>query len=492
MAGATDTYGPRGTGEFGFIQDDWIPLEWWDGRLVESWEVTADKIVFKIRPGVYWTGKSINPGVMERREYTVDDFVFNIKGSMAGLMGAEQRELVEDIYAVDNYTAVIETNFFHPEWWLVFFRHAGEHIPPEMVEAGPKDWGNLVGTGPFILEAYVPGSHFSYIRNPDYWRTTTINGVEYPIPFVDRMVFPMIEDISTNVAALRTAMLDMHHRIPPAYGPELAATELMRGEVMTANPLQVFLRTDTPPFDNRDVRRALFIGTDRETIHKAIFADVGVVYSWPLMEGVPGFVPLEELPPETRMLWDYNPVDARQMLRDAGVPEGFKMEMFYRIRPEWEGLAEMIAGMWEEDLGIEVELKVYEEVAFISLLRAMGHTDSALNISVRLPMVPFVGLESYFITGAMYNYSIVDDPYFNETIATARATVDDAERTALLEELFIYVQDEAWAVPLSHPFALTYWWPWVKNYYGETVQVCLEPPLELIWLDLDLKADMGY
>jgi len=261
---------------------------------------------------------------------------------------------------------------------------------------------------------------------------------------------------------------------------------------MTANPLQIYLRTDTPPFDNVNVRRALFIGTDRAAVHKAVFADVGIIYSWPLMEGIPGFVPLEELPPETRMLWDYNPVLAKQMLRDAGVPDGFTMDMSYSMRPDWLGAAEMVAGMWLEDLGINVNLIPYEEVAMSAMTNAKDFEDSMLHLSVRLPMLAFVGFESYFLPEALYNYCFVDDPYFNETIATARATVDDAERTALLEELFIYVQDEAWAVPLSHQFANTYWWPWVRNHYGETVQVCLDPPLEMIWLDPDLKADMGY
>ncbi|GAJ00184.1 unnamed protein product, partial [marine sediment metagenome] len=77
----------------------------------------------------------------------------------------------------------------------------------------------------------------------------------------------------------------------------------------------ITLRTDRPPFDNVKVRQAMFIGTDRKTIHRAVF-EVGDTHSLPLMTGVPGFIPLDELPPETRLLFDYNPELARQMLAD--------------------------------------------------------------------------------------------------------------------------------------------------------------------------------
>ncbi|GAJ16904.1 unnamed protein product, partial [marine sediment metagenome] len=49
-----ETYGPRGTGEYSFVSHKMAPLQYCKGALAESWEVTPDKIVFHIRPGVYW------------------------------------------------------------------------------------------------------------------------------------------------------------------------------------------------------------------------------------------------------------------------------------------------------------------------------------------------------------------------------------------------------------------------------------------------------
>lgn len=63
--------GPRGTNEFDFSHPEWIPDEFLTGQLAESWELVApNKIVWHMRKGVQWTGKT---GVMAAREVTAQD-----------------------------------------------------------------------------------------------------------------------------------------------------------------------------------------------------------------------------------------------------------------------------------------------------------------------------------------------------------------------------------------------------------------------------------
>ncbi|MBA7556997.1 Heme-binding protein A [subsurface metagenome] len=367
--------------------------------------------------------------------------------------------------------------------------------PPEMRVAGASIWENQVGTGPFMLEEYVVGSHMSYVRNPNYWYSTTINGVEYQLPFVDKLVYPIIPDESTQVAALRTAVVDIDTRVGPAYIYELEQTapKLLTSYVRTGNPISVWLRTDKPPLDNRNVRRALFIGTNRKAILDAILGGVGALYDWPLAEGVPGYVPLAELPPETRLLYDYNPELARQMLADEGYPDGFKIEMLsYVPMHRAAEIAEMVSGMWENDLGVEVDLKILEHTLSYSIVEAEEHPP--LFVGWGSNLLPLYTFEAHYVyTGVPgRRFSMYSNPELEELFAKAKVTVDTAERTAILEKLFIMVTDDAVAVPIAHPFELVYWWPWVKNYYGETARMCLDPPYEFMWLDLDLKAEMGY
>ena len=71
--GNIDKYGPKGTGEYTFGPQPTVPYKFVEGNVVESWEVTPEKATLHVRPGVFWTGLSVNPGVMERREYTAQD-----------------------------------------------------------------------------------------------------------------------------------------------------------------------------------------------------------------------------------------------------------------------------------------------------------------------------------------------------------------------------------------------------------------------------------
>jgi len=82
--------------------------------------------------------------------------------------------------------------------------------------------------------------------------------------------------------------------------------------------------------------------------------------------------------------------------------------------------------------------------------------------------------------------------YFDELYDKAAATVDDAERKVMLEELFTIALDDAAYIPFAMPNQFCYWWPWVKNFYGETAYNWRNPPLDILWLDQALKADMGY
>jgi len=366
------------------------------------------------------------------------------------------------------------------------------HIPPEVVEkADPSNYDDLIGTGPFILTEYVRGSHFVYARNPDYWRTTTINGKEYPIPFVDELVMPLIGDLATAVSALRTGTLDIHMRILPPDVESLARTcpELLKAPGTGGNAFVISLRTDHEPLDDVNVRRALMIGTDTQTIFKAVLLE-GLDYCWPIAPGAPGHIPLEDLPASTQELFTYDPVEARRLLALAGYPDGFTIEMHTSPRPDWLGIVEMVAGMWEEDLNVEVDIKTHEKVAFRGLLTSKDYYQSCVGHGSSF--LPFTLLSTSFYTDGFRNYSQYSNPDFDELFDEAVVMFDPAKQTAMLEELFVIALDDAPNIPIGMDFWWTYWWPWVKNYYGESESSGPLPPIALMWLDQDLKAEMGF
>jgi peptide/nickel transport system substrate-binding protein len=89
--------------------------------------------------------------------------------------------------------------------------------------------------------------------------------------------------------------------------------------------------------------------------------------------------------------------------------------------------------------------------------------------------------------------SFYGDTYFNETLDKAAEEMDTAKRQALVKELGIYVIDEAVFLPLGDPYVVAAWWPWVKNYFGETEcgYTNYAGIASNVWIDEKLKAEMG-
>ncbi len=377
-------------------------------------------------------------------------------------------------------------------WYLIGSGWCCQHYSPENVEAGATDWNNLVGTGAFVMKEYVVGSHMSYARNPNFWRKTTINGKEYEIPFIDELFFPTIPDRSTQIAALRTGVLDIQMSVRSMYWDSLAETspELLYAPVCSGSFMAISVRCDTGPTSNLEVRRAMMIAMDRKAILKAAYGE-GDIISWPVDKTLACYTPIDELPASARELFDYDPAKAKQMVVDAGYPDGFKVEIMVRKRAgaTEEDMASMVADMWSE-LGIDVTLNVQEEVAIFKAFRE-GTTKECV-IWEGVPIKPMETLEANYVLGGRHNFGSYDNPYIKEQLDKALATIDADERNAILKEIVVIALEECAYLPLAMGYGRLYWWPWIKNYWGEQNRAITQAPFETMWLDQALKKEMGY
>jgi peptide/nickel transport system substrate-binding protein len=260
LAGDIYQYGAFGNGTFLFKDDVGTPLRYATGVLWESWDITPNLITFHIRPGIYWTGESINPGVMDKREYTAEDYKYSLlrrldadnpqyAGYFAGIDYVVE-PWVDHVRVVDKYTVEVDTNYYHSQWDSIFVGGAGRQMARENWEAGGDDWNNLVGTGPFIMDEFVQGSHVTVRRNPDYWQKCPINGKLYPTPFLDEVVMPMILDESTAAAALRTGTVDVFVKIKAQHVASLDQTNPELNKIVyLGNVHGVRFNTSNPPLD---------------------------------------------------------------------------------------------------------------------------------------------------------------------------------------------------------------------------------------------------
>jgi peptide/nickel transport system substrate-binding protein len=497
LQGDFEKYGPRGTGDWDFTVEAVTPEGMCKGVLVDSWEVTVDKITFQVASGIRWAADG-KEHVMESRELTPEDIVFGLNRYLdygVGQLRTENGGFVDSVYAEGNMV-VIETSKFSADWLSQIAMNAASQIyPREVVAAGAADWNNLVGTGPYLFNEYVVGSYFSYFRNPDYHDKTTIDGIEYDVPFVDEMRWPIIPDDSTKLASLRTGKVDIWFATPVLFKETLEdTTGLLLNWYDHPNNFFLTLNNSKEPFNNKEVRRALMIALDRPTIRDALMP-TGPLLTWPISDKLADvFTPLDERPAEVQELFVYDEDKASQIIIDAGYPNGIQgMEITAHSREQFYiDLATMVAAYWNA-IGVETTVKPMETAAENASVRS---GDFMVTVSVSSTINNLRTFRNVYVptTADDPNDARYDNPNFSERYFEAEQMVDVAARNIILKELGVLALVDLPVIPLSGSSWAVSWWPWVRNFYGEVEASAYAPGTlsAYAWVDQDLKAEMGY
>ncbi|MBM3648198.1 MAG: ABC transporter substrate-binding protein [Alphaproteobacteria bacterium] len=486
----------RKGGKHPFVADAYLATEAQRGELAEKWELVDDplSVVFTLRKGIMFPEK---PGVMARRELTAEDvaFSFNRLRSSPKHIGGYY-DFVGDVVAKDRYTVVFNLKEYNAEWdYRLAWGFYTVIMPKEVVDAGPNNWKNVNGTGPFLLTDFVSGNSNTYTRNPIYWDKEKLGGAEYKLPFLDKLVYRTIKDEATQHAAIRTAKLDLLESINPRYIPELkkSAPQLQFAKRLSILGSFVALRTDTKPFDDVRVRRALNMAVNKQEIIDAHFSGEAVMHAYPMYPDWDGyFDSLDKMPASVKELYEYNPKKAKALLKEAGYPNGFTFKMQYcSCSPSHVDMAPLLAAYFEQ-VGVKVELLPMEYGAFLSAMTTRKHAAGYLMSSSHTN--PTTSIRKSFITGQTWNPSMYSDATFDAKMNEVYKTRDEDKRKAMLREMTVEIMDKAPYIWLPTPYVYAAWWPWVKNYGGEMSAGSIRPgPIYArIWIDQELKKKMGY
>ncbi len=496
LVGDFETYGPRGNDMFAFEVRGYIPLTYMKGQVIEDFSIESDRLVWKVREGVYWHGNK--PQVMDSRELVADDLVWWVNYRRQAPAGGDIKAATRDAKKIDKYTLEIPfaKGYDFMVMYLLGYEDRASVEPPETVEAGADQWENHVGTGPFMNGEYVIGSYFKFVRNPNYYETTTIDGEEYQIPFVDDVTYPIIPEESSRIASLRTGKIDWHAMVPAAQWAVLDRNpDIVSKKTVAAVGQTAAFQVNKEPFNDLQVRRALMIGTDMNAFNNILGAsgiDMPIDW-WPAYPGDPAvYTPIDELPPEGQELYDYDPEQAKKMLADAGYPDGFKMEVVVENTPQAQDRGSLLASQWAK-LGVEVDVNVTDNATYYGYRYDKDFKDALITV-VETPGAVFV-LQRTGYTGAVLNPGNYSNPDLDAQIEKIVATRDIDEMNRLTKEACVDMLLDVPAVPLQVGLDGYYWWPWIQNYFGEFNVGDAGQPVPLfarMWIDQDMKARMGY
>ncbi len=461
--------GPAGTNEWSWFHYTYSPIQYLKGALAESWEQPDPMtVIFHLRKGVRFHNKPPVNG----REVVADDVVYsytraknNPKATVYVL------PYIASITATDKYTVVFKATQLHCEFLQQLL--VGCLIwPKEMFDT----YGGTIsqvkaisGTGPFIADDFVTESSITFKKNPDYWAYDEVHP-ENRLPYVNAYKFLMIYDLPTRLAALRSGKMDYIFDIAPQDGQTLLKTnpELVYKQDLSYLSAPKFnMRQDlkTEPFSDVRVRKAMSMSIDRDKIIKEYLLGKGEKNNFPIMTNwTDVYVPIADYPPEVREQWDYNPTKAKELLKDAGYPNGFQTEIVTEER--YRERVELVAAYFEA-IGVKPAIKVVDRATWVSMAWGYGTKTYPHMIAGGAGAVSPLDSCVNKLTNAYYNTEMYANPAFDAKFNEILGTLDIAKRTQLYKDIQqLYFKDVS-CITFPGEYVYHLWEPWVGGYHGE-------------------------
>lgn len=489
------TKSKRKGGIYSFIPEAYLPADSIRGELAERWEWEGPlTLVIHLRKGVIFPEKL---GVMQQRELVADDVVYSydlINESVKRI--PTYFDHIKEVVARDKHTVVFYFNEFNAEWAYRFgYGYYSGISPREMENVDRKNWRNVTGTGPFSLQRYIQANAQIYARNDKYWDSEQIGDARYKIPFVDKVTYRIIKDEATFLTALRTGQLDILEAIRWIAVDHLKETtpELKWNKWLATSGTFIALRVDMKPFDDVRVRRALNLAVNQQEIVERFYGGHAELMAYPQHpEFGEYFEPLDEMPASIKHLFSYDPIEARRLLDEAGVPEGFTFNMqVCSCSPSQMDLVPLLESYFDK-VGVKVKIQPMEYASFLSAMTTKTHGPGYMLASGHTN--PITTIRKSFVSGQTWNPSQYSNPQLNEEVRLLHLERDEEKRIRIIRRLTRRVLDEAPYIWLPTAYIHTAWWPWVKNYGGELRAGAVRPgPVYArIWIDEEIKSELGF
>lgn len=479
------------------------PLEYRTGLLAESWEVeNYDTFTFHIREGVSF--QDVPP--VNGREMTAYDVEYSYHRALglgsgfteANPFASSGQRLLESVTATDKYTVVFK--FKQPSIENIFTIVDSGVTTAVIAKEAVEEWGDLsewqhaIGTGPFILTDHVSGTSLTYVKNTNYWGYDR----RYPeneLPYADEIKELIIPDLATAIAALRTGKIDQLESLSNLQANSLMESnpELEQISVLQ-NVTPIDLKFGAEPFypDIR-VRKALQMSIDLPTIAQAHYGETGNPTPFGLLgESVKGYyTPFDEWPEDVKEGYTYDPEKARQLLAEAGYPDGFQTKCIASTAEDVEILE--IVKAYFADINVDMEIETMDRSTWTALANAgtydqlaFGYPSMACNDPINRNM------SRRYSTGG-FNYSHVNDPVYDDLYDQYYACIDLEEQQRLVREANDYAVSQHWSIFLPVKSLITVYHPWLKGYTGQILWLTRDGRwLSTYWVDQDLKESMGY
>jgi len=410
-------------------------------------EIVGGKQVwtFKLRRGVMCHPSDGVPSY----ELTAEDVVYSLQKSAKPERSAYAGEYDGmTVEAVDDYTVKITLDkplspvLFFPKvanysGGFIVCKKAIEAIGDEAFKTNPT------GTGPFMFESYSPLEKIMLVANEAYLRGR---------PLLDGVEYRYMADISSREAGLLTGELDVINGLPDiVWVDKMSKEKGVRVDVFGVGEVAtVHFNTSVEPLNNPDVRKALAYALDRDE-SLALFGE-------PIAENVYSPVPARFLAggmtkaeaEKLHLAYDVDREKAKQMLADAGYPDGFSLEV---ITSEMTGYRRIYENMQAQlaEVGVNLTVDLVDHSSMHSMIREDVNpivVYIAWRPNADVYLTRFFHSDSIVVTGAKPDTNFSHYDQIDDMIEAARVVIDPDEQVGMWKEAQMKILEDMVAYPL--------------------------------------------
>lgn len=439
--------------------------------LADHWEHNGDYSVWKfhLRDNAKWSNGD---------PVTAQDFIFSYRRMLTATLGAPYIDALYILKGAKDYAEGRTTDFgqvgvkalddrdlqfeligptpyflsalLHTAWFPV---HPGTILKFGRIDERDTKWtrpGNYVGTGPFVLKAWKENDVIQTARNPHYWDAANVklNGIN----------FYSIEDYATQERAFRAGQL---HKVLQAPLDKVPYYRREHPEQIRIDPFEgvYFYRINVKrkPLDDPKVRLALNLAVNRESIVQNVLRAKQKPATGYTPPGMGDYEPLD--------IVHYDPERARQLLAEAGYPNGKgfpKFNILINTSEAHRAVAETIQQMWKQELNIDIGIVNQEWKVFMDSMNNLNYDIARYGwIGDFMDPVTFL---SMWRTGDGNNCTGWSNPDYDRLLDEAAQNADPKKRFAILHQAEQLLLSQS-------PEVLIYWYtrfylldPSVKNW----------------------------
>lgn len=421
-------------------------------QLCESWEVVDDTTyVYEIRDDVNFSDGS--PMTMEDVLFSLNRHMDEDVASYLAWMYAN----VDSIEQTGDWEITVHLSAPDAAWQYAFATTAGHIISKAYYEEHAEDFGNpgtgVVGTGPYVLKDWTPGSEINLSYNENYWDKENE-------PYFKNVSFKIITDANAQATALANGQADYMFDPPTEMLDTLKdAQNLSLSEVEGWTVLYMAMNCQQGPFADVNVRKAVAYALDKDALYDGVLTENGTYAK----NGLPFSSALYGSESESWETYAENAVDekndldkAKEYLAQSEYPDGFECDLYINQDSIYNSIAIYVQeALSQIGITVNIEQKSGDEMSNIQFGSTRDYDMAIVRWTADYPDVNgqlYPLFHSDNIAEGGGNTCCYSNEEVDQLLEQQLASIDAAERTQLQQQAMDIIGNDTPMICFDFPY----------------------------------------